>query len=438
MNFTGLQIQKNITQKGMSIIEVLIGFALIGILSVAVTSLLTSQNKEMNSISQQFVVRELNSNLYQSFSDGDYCGCLLSGATLKTDGVAPAPKYSLNVVGHGKLPQIFSPSPACAELGGLYFPAAGELLPGNSSIKTATPNYNLANVQVVNPAPGPEDEFYADFQLLLDRSTLVRELRPPKKTIQIKINATAGSADSRPILSCSGVGAAPAGGGNALIAVHSQTTTVPNCPAGFDSLWTGYSYGGMTGDAGYHGGISDLSGIGSCVEDFRPMMTMECSSPTDCDFFTAGDYTIWMSTIDYDVGPANGIVNTVGWISRCRACRSTSFSAVFARHSLTATIPTCPNGATKLWDGYSLGGGTIGQSRSVLQADLKGPGSCLKEFYSIPFVECGGASSTTCDYFTPADFTYYLSINNTSTDEPPTSGIASIKPKVSRCSVCAF
>lgn len=425
-------------ENGLSIIEVLIGSVLVGILSIAVSSLLTSQSKEMNSIGQQFIVRELNANLFQSFSDPSYCNCLLNGATLKTDGVAPAPQYSLNALGHGKLPQMFSPFPTCGELGGLFFPAAGQFLPGKSSLKAATPNYGLANIQVVNPAPGPEDEFYADLQLLLDRDTLVRELRPPKKTIRFKINPTAGSADSRPILNCNGVGSAGASGGNVLMAIHSQTTTIPACPSGFDTLWTGYSYGGMTGDAGYHGGISDLSGIGSCMKAFRPMMTTECGSTSSCDFFTGQDYTIWLSSIDTDVAPQSGIANTIAWISRCSACRSTSFSTVYAEHSLTATVPSLPSGATRLWDGYSLGGGTIGQSRSIIQADLQGPGSCLPQFYTIPFVECGGASSEQCDYFTGGDFAYYLTINSTSTDEVPTNGVANIRPKISRCSVFAF
>lgn len=432
-----------LSQSGLSILEVLIGFVLIGIMSLGVSSLLTSQSKEMNSIGQQFIVRELNANLYQSFSDSSYCNCLLNGATLKTDGVAPAPKYSLNLVGHGKLPQMFSPFPTCGELGGLFFPAAGDWLPGKTGIKAANPNYKLTSVQVVNPAPGAEDEFYADLELLLDRDTLVRELRPPKKTINFKINPIGGTADSRPILNCTGVGTmAGGGGGNAMIAVHSQTTTTPNCPAGFDSLWPGFSFGGASGDSGYNAGSPDLGSIGSCVEDFRPMLFAECDAPDRCDYFSPQDYTLWLSAVSTDAGVLYGVANNEPQISRCRACRSSGFSKVIARHSLDTSIPSCPAGGTSLWTGYSISGGTIGGGHAAIRADLSSAGSCLKEFYPIPFLECGGAvggDADKCDYYTGGDFGYYLSSNTSNTDGVPVTGINTIKTTmISRCVVCAF
>ena len=50
-----------------------------------------------------------------------------------------------------------------------------------------------------------------------------------------------------------------------VLAVHSQSSQVPECPNGWSSLWIGYSFAMHTA-AGAEGGGQSLSSAGSCLE----------------------------------------------------------------------------------------------------------------------------------------------------------------------------
>ncbi|EDO34169.1 predicted protein, partial [Nematostella vectensis] len=49
-----------------------------------------------------------------------------------------------------------------------------------------------------------------------------------------------------------------------VMAVHSQSTTLPTCPGGWSSLWSGYSFLMHTG-AGGSGTGQSLGSSGSCL-----------------------------------------------------------------------------------------------------------------------------------------------------------------------------
>ena len=109
------------------------------------------------------------------------------------------------------------------------------------------------------------------------------------------------------------------GRGVEIIAVHSQTTSIPDCPLGWENLWSGYSLAGSFLSGGYEA-FNDLGSSGSCVEAFRPIPVIECSNPTNCDFYTAGDYGMWLSTDTVDQGNITGVANILPHISRCVVC----------------------------------------------------------------------------------------------------------------------
>jgi len=105
---------------------------------------------------------------------------------------------------------------------------------------------------------------------------------------------------------------------------------------------------------------------------------------------------------------------------------------IFTRHSQSTTVPECPRGSIKMWDGYSLLHFT-GDSRAHGQ-DLGAPGSCLQKFNTMPFVFCN--FNNFCNYASRNDYSYWLS-----TPEPMPMNMAPITGVeltrfVSRCSVC--
>jgi len=217
-----------------------------------------------------------------------------------------------------------------------------------------------------------------------------------------------------------------------IIAVHSQTASTPSCPAGWDSVWTGYSFGGAYQDKGLGSG-QDLSGPGSCLEQFIPMTIVECSDYDTCDYFTANDYVTWLSATSVNTAPIDGVSNIEPYISRCNVCKSTA--RVITRHSFSTSVPSCPSGSTELWNGYSLKSMNLTDGMSSSQ-DLGSPGSCLQQLYPTPFIECQESAFNRCDYLTASDISTWLS--TTATDDTGWLTGEDIEPYISRCAVCAY
>lgn len=109
-----------------------------------------------------------------------------------------------------------------------------------------------------------------------------------------------------------------------VIAVHSQTRSVPDCPQNWDSLWTGFSFVMETG-VGAEGSGQPLVSPGSCLENFRKIPFIECHGRGTCNYYT-DSYSYWLAALD----PAHMFSKPVPQtdssefperlISRCRVC----------------------------------------------------------------------------------------------------------------------
>uniref|UniRef100_A0A3Q2GNK3 Collagen IV NC1 domain-containing protein n=1 Tax=Cyprinodon variegatus TaxID=28743 RepID=A0A3Q2GNK3_CYPVA len=111
---------------------------------------------------------------------------------------------------------------------------------------------------------------------------------------------------------------------------------------------------------------------------------------------------------------------------------SAAHGFLLTRHSQTEFPPSCPDGTNPIYDGYSLLY-VQGNERAHGQ-DLGTAGSCLRRFSPMPFMFCN--INNVCNFAARNDYSYWLS-----TPEPmPMSMEAvtgeSIKPFISRCSVC--
>merc|ERR1711988_52102 len=107
-------------------------------------------------------------------------------------------------------------------------------------------------------------------------------------------------------------------------------------------------------------------------------------------------------------------------------------SFVFVRHSQEVTIPACPAGTSKLWDGYSL---LFTQTNERAHGqDLGSAGSCPRMFSPMPFMFCD--LNEQCNVASRNDYSYWLS-----TSEAMPMTMENIKGQelekyISRCSVC--
>ncbi|XP_038131449.1 collagen alpha-4(IV) chain-like [Cyprinodon tularosa] len=216
-----------------------------------------------------------------------------------------------------------------------------------------------------------------------------------------------------------------------LLVIHSQSVEVPQCPAGSNQLWVGYSLVHLEGQ--YRAQTEDLGKPGSCLPVFSTMPFSFCNREA-CYHSSSNGKSYWLSTsASIPMRPLFGQEVSLH-ISRCVVCEALSPAVPF--HSQHQVIPLCPLGWRSLWTGYSfllhtgVGDGG-GQS-------LASSGSCLKDFRTHPFIECQGAQGS-CHYFSNLYSFWLITIRGTKEFNP---SHGRIKPseqqrfKARRCNVC--
>ncbi|PWA25190.1 hypothetical protein CCH79_00005266 [Gambusia affinis] len=171
-----------------------------------------------------------------------------------------------------------------------------------------------------------------------------------------------------------------------------QSVQVPQCPAGSNQLWVGYSLIYLEGQEKAH--TQDLGQPGSCLPVFSTMPFSYCDKDA-CYYSSRNDKSYWLSTTaPISMMPLFGQEISLH-ISRCVVCETSSPAAPF--HSQDQAIPPCPDGWKSLWTGYSFllhtGAGDEGGGQSLASS-----GSCLRDFRTHPFIECQGAQGS-CHYF---------------------------------------
>ena len=138
-----------------------------------------------------------------------------------------------------------------------------------------------------------------------------------------------------------------------VIAIHSQKNTPPDCPAGANKLWEGYSFV----LANVHGlSISqDLGKPSSCMRTFNPHPYTVCQgkSPDGSCRESVSDYSYWLASYppNNDLKVEVQAKDSHNFVSRCSVCdfRTT----VLTVHSQSVEEPDCPPQWKSLWSGYS-------------------------------------------------------------------------------------
>lgn len=109
-----------------------------------------------------------------------------------------------------------------------------------------------------------------------------------------------------------------------LIALHSQSMEIPDCPQGWEESWIGYSYYMQTSDASGNSHQSLIS-PGSCMEEFRAQPVIECHGRGTCNIFD-GITSFWLTVIEDSEQFKTPRQQTLkadqtSKISRCSVCR---------------------------------------------------------------------------------------------------------------------
>lgn len=139
-----------------------------------------------------------------------------------------------------------------------------------------------------------------------------------------------------------------------VYAIHSQTTSVPQCPSNAVKLWDGYSLASMVGSSRAAG--QDLGAAGSCLQHFSTMPYMFCDLNNVCSYAQNNDDSLWLSTnedMPTDMAPIKAEGGLQKYVSRCSVCEfKTRVIAIHLQDMLEASS-SCPSSWSEVWTGYS-------------------------------------------------------------------------------------
>jgi hypothetical protein len=176
------------------------------------------------------------------------------------------------------------------------------------------------------------------------------------------------------------------------------------------------------------------------MEEFLFLPFFYCDAGRGCFYNTRTDKTNFLGVVTRE-RPTDHVYNeeVMPYISRCAVCEIENRALAF--HSQSAEVPRCPTDQwAKLWEGYSFLMFTGSNARGGGQ-NLASPGSCMRHFSTVPFIECIGTQKS-CYVFS-VKYSYWLwAADEVATDfdtSDPTAAIYTrdqIPNQISRCVVC--
>jgi collagen type IV alpha len=114
------------------------------------------------------------------------------------------------------------------------------------------------------------------------------------------------------------------------------------------------------------------------------------------------------------------------------------FLKVIAVHSQNDTIPDCPDQWVNLWEGYSFVMTRAERAEGSGQS-LLSPGSCLKQFDTVPYIEC--QPNGNCNKYATLLSFWLVKIDSNQEFGPVQVSTLkagnNIRNSISRCRVCA-
>lgn len=421
-----------LNQKGISLVQVLIASAVMGGLAVVSMQMFSNMTQGQMGIDSFSDELSLRTQIETIIRNPDYCRVSFAGDGPEGSPLTPVTfnKVDIDEANEGLDVELFlSDQDGEARLTKKFSSDASD--PSThvyGKVKINSMVLRMDNGTGSNYSAEASHTDLGNLEVIIEKKVSPTKTREKRLSFPVELVMSTDGAGLTTILGCQNGSASASGpAGPGFLVLHSQSSTVPSCPAGWNDEWEGYSLIAM-GGGDSSSAIVDLGEPASCMENFRKVMFVECEGNI-CDYHTGNDYTFWLSIGNLSFSTASDAI-AASRTSRCRVCSGSA--KVFARHSQTTTKPSCPSGYTELWEGYSFafaigGGGYNGGS------ELSSSGSCLPSVYPTPFIECQLGN---CRGRTPGDYSFWLSAYN-GPDVPATSSPALYRSRISRCAVCS-
>lgn len=230
-------------KQGMTLVEVLVSFGIMGILLYGVMTIQVNQRKEVQSLTESLAANDLHKILTASLSNGSVCKYILNNpvpltfdSTVFSGGITSSPPVLTP-----SLPIYASVNPGPPVLTG---PVLAQV---NSLASTYSQTLKIQNIKLVIigapsvlPPPGPGVTFTGNWMIEFDPLTSVRPMKPLSIITTLSVDTTIPT--SAKITDCMSSGNSTTSG-DAVVAPTPATCWTCNnytCPSGYTLVWYHY------------------------------------------------------------------------------------------------------------------------------------------------------------------------------------------------------
>lgn len=187
--------QMMLNQAGVMLVQTLVSMGIMSILCLVFITMLSSQQRETQALSEKLSTLELQQQLIKNLADGTVCTSLLSGVTFdSTQAVPTSPNKPSLILSQTSIPISTAP------LAPPFVTAGEQISPLSASVVvSATSPFRVTDI--VGTSTAGIGLFTGYFQIEYDQSRMVRPLKPARTLIWIE---TTSSGTTQTITGCSG------------------------------------------------------------------------------------------------------------------------------------------------------------------------------------------------------------------------------------------
>lgn len=178
------------SQSGQSLIQVLVGAGIMGVVMMGAMSMMTHQSRETRALAETLAAMDLQKTLIATIADGNICHHILNNPTQRTFDSTSLSPTSPQVIRLNRIPiSTAASAPSVAEVG---------------EKASSYSNSLIVNDIRLNIKEGVGNTYLADWVVDFDSSKTVRQLRPVTVSARLIVDRTTPIATR--IIACQGGG----------------------------------------------------------------------------------------------------------------------------------------------------------------------------------------------------------------------------------------
>lgn len=180
--------------QGFSLVETLVVVGIMAIVSLALSNMISHQNKQIKVLSSKLQIKDLETSLKTNFSNSDYCGCLFRSISFNETTKSFNQSIASIPIAYSNVPTSLS-TPCTPNTTGILVPAINHKIEGSD---LTISEISVENITEIVPSSG----FYTgQLNIKFDISDL-GALKGSSINLSFKIDKTTGAPTTRTLLTC--------------------------------------------------------------------------------------------------------------------------------------------------------------------------------------------------------------------------------------------